>query len=62
MTVTLSKPADRGELIRDSGYFADELLKRLNRLAQIDGRHAVVWLQAALLVKRVRTVALRRLA
>lgn len=54
MTATLSKPADRGALIRDASYFADELLKRLDRLAKIDGRRELAWRQAAALVFRAR--------
>lgn len=62
MTATAYKSADRGELIRDSAYFSGELLKRLERLALVDGRDAVVWRQTAILVRRVRSALRSRVA
>jgi hypothetical protein len=57
----MNKPADRLELIRDSEYFATELIRRLERLAKIDGRGSRNWRTAALLLRRVRAVARHRL-
>lgn len=48
---------DRAELVKDADYFAGELLKRVERLARLDGRHEVAWRQSAVLVRRVRAAA-----
>lgn len=52
-TPPTGKRTDRLEVLRDANYFAGELLRRLEQLANLDAK-AGHWHQAAKLVSRVR--------
>jgi hypothetical protein len=50
--------ADVSAMVRDAEYFAFELGRRLERLAQIQGgRRGQHWVQSAAVVRRVRGLA-----